>query len=149
MPETLRDIHRKDVEELQKCLKPVKVLCSGIYTIHGISPTRREIEQYRAAVGELSKSMGKLPNGTYNVWLESQGNYHNLEVGTSGIEISSFDDLERAVEEIFSSVEKTEWRPRGSGEKHTQQDVESVATNLLQNRGDLELFDRITFFLYS
>lgn len=163
MPEKLLRVHRNDLETMRKYLKTVisgdRTLRSGVYNpwVNSklyIPPKPKCVVEHRKAVEYLGREMPNLPRATYDIYLEAQGDWYSLEVGISGLDVKRIrtEKLERVINRIYGAVEKTQWKPHiisltESHENHTQEDVAEVVANLIHNNGDLELFDRIPFFL--
>lgn len=51
--------------------------------------------------------------------------------------------LKSAVDEIYPSIERTNWYSNN----HREANISNSVKDLIKNNGDLEYFDRITFYL--
>lgn len=152
MPEKLSDVHKEGLEEERAILKDVRRLPSrlraGIHTVHGILPTKEEKREYEKSIDALSSILDRLPVATYDVFLISQGNYHQLEIGISNLKESNKERLEEMVYDIFRTIEENSKWEHHWNRSYDRRDIEKVMHNLKKNKKDLEYFDRIDFGLY-
>ena len=149
--EKLAENHRSDLESQEKKLELVaelggRQLRSAIIDRFDIQPRSAELSHYVSAIAELTEDLSKLPDAEYRVFLDGVGNYYNLKVGIKGLDTTNIPVLERSVETIYTAVERAGWTSRDPGFPHDQQCVAQGVENLVKNGGDLEYFDRLTFF---
>ena len=151
MREDLTPNQIKEYEKIRGQLRTIKELKSGIINLHGIDPSEERVKAYENAVTGLSKRMGELVDGIYEVSLQSLGNDYSTEVRIRDVNVdldyvsTRFTrDFERTMNTIIDVMEDSGHTVEHMGRR----EIDDFKGILLMGGGNLECDDHLSFYYF-